>query len=71
MFITLEVNSPVGDDTSVGREGPTFGEFGFRGSGAGFRRGSLMSHLCINLASKSANARKLTEYVGVRCSQAR
>lgn len=51
MFIFLGGSSPIGDDTSVGREGPTLGEFGFRGSGAGFRRGSLMSHLCINLAS--------------------
>lgn len=44
-FLDGVENGPGGDDTSVGREGPTFGELGFRGSGAGFRSGSLLSHL--------------------------
>lgn len=55
MFIFREErDAPCGDDTSVCRELQTFGELGFRGSGAGLRSGSLLSHLLHQISIKSA-----------------
>jgi len=51
IFLVGVEDGPGDDDTSVGREALTFGELGFRGRGAGFRSGSLLSHLCMDLAS--------------------
>jgi len=51
VFLEGVEDGPGDDDMSVGREALTFGELGFRGRGAGFRSGSLLSHLCMNLAS--------------------
>lgn len=45
IFLVGVEDGPGDDDTSVGREALTFGELGFRGRGAGFRSGSLLSHI--------------------------